>query len=847
MAEFLSDLRQAVRFAIRNPGFAAAAVLTLGLGIGATSAVFSVLNALTLKPLGYADPSRVCLLRAWDETRNQESFSMPLAAFVALAPEAPSFERVAAYRYWSAGLSGDRAPERVQGYRVTGQTFPLLGVAARFGRALTPDDAVPGAPNVVVLSHGLWQRRFAADPGVIGRSLRLDGEAYSVVGVMPARFEFPVYNFKGELWTPLPVDEAAALADPGASGSVVAIGRLRQGGSHEAAQAEVRAAFLRRAAGSPQVFHSLGVRVLPLQELGAREARPPLVALLGAVLAVLLLGRANLAGLLLVRGIARERELGVRTALGASRGRLVRQLLCESLLLAGAGAVAGLLLAGWALAALQAALPDAVLSTMPNVAELRLDGATLAFGMGLALVTGVAFSLLPALRAGRRPAAPALASGARGLGTRPQQRLRGALVAGQVAVSLVLLVGAGLALLSFRSMLACEPGFAPSAADADRGAARAALSGRGAPARLLRRLLARLAALPGVERAAAVNVLPFSTYDRGTRILIEGAPEPVPGEAARAGYRATTPGYFDALGIPLRRGRDFDGRDRVGAPAVVIVNERLARRELGQVSPIGRRLRVGGPAAPWREIVGVVGDVRHWSLTTDPDAEAYVPLAQAPESMMMLALRTSGDPLALAAAARQAVLEVDPEQPVYHVASLGERVAETLLLPRVAALLVTSFAAAALLLAALSLSPPRLGVGAQMPELGLRKALGASAGDVLRQALGRGHKLVAVGMVVGGCCGLRPRTAGARSLLRGEHVGPAALRRNRGSGAAGWARRCRPARPSRSPPRSRAGVAAGVASRAVRLQVAGGGPRSAPGSAALRILRTPGARAAWRR
>ena len=264
-------------------------------------------------------------------------------------------------------------------------------------------------------------------------------------------------------------------------------------------------------------------------------------------------------------------------------------------------------------------------------------------------------------------------------------------------------------------------------------------------------MLARLAALPGVERAVAVNVLPFSTYDRGTRILIEGAPEPVPGEAARGGYRATTPGYFDALGIPLQRGRDFDGRDRAGAPAVVIVNERLARRELGHVSPIGRRLRVGGPASPWREIVGVVGDVRHWSLTTDPDAEAYVPLAQAPESMMMLALRTSGDPLALAGAARRAVLEVDPEQPVYHVASLGERVAETLLLPRVAALLVTSFAAAALLLSALGLyALIAYVVGAQMPEFGLRMALGASGADVLRQVLGRGLKLVAVGMAVGG-------------------------------------------------------------------------------------------------
>jgi putative ABC transport system permease protein len=439
-------------------------------------------------------------------------------------------------------------------------------------------------------------------------------------------------------------------------------------------------------------------------------------------------------------------------ALGASRVQLTRQLLYESLLLAAAGAAAGLLLAGYMLAALQAALPESALTTLPNVAELRVDGATLAFGMGLSLVTGVAFSLVPALRAGRHPAAPALASGGRSLGTRPQQRLRGALVVAQVGISLVLLVGAGLALLSFRSMLARDAGFAPQRVltlTAALPESRYPDSAR--QLAFFERSIARLAALPGVERAAAVNVLPFSTYDRGTRILLEGAPEPAPGEAARAAYRATTPGYFDALGIPLRRGRDFDVRDRDGAPPVAIVNERLARRELGDVSPIGRRLRVGGSAAPWREIVGVVGDVRHSSLTTDPDAEAYVPLAQAPEAMMMLAVRTSGDPLALAGAARRAVLEIDPEQPVYHVASLGDRVAEMLLLPRVAALLVTSFAAAALLLASLGLyGLVAYVVGAQTPEFGLRMALGASASDVLRQVLGRGLKLVAAGMALGG-------------------------------------------------------------------------------------------------
>ncbi len=752
MTELASDLRQAVRFARTNPGFTIAAVLTLGVGIGASSAVFSVLHVLTIQPLAYPDSRRVCLLRAWDEARNRASFSLPLVAFVALAREAPSFERVAAYRYWSAGLSGDGLPERAQGYRVTAASFPLLGVAPLLGRTLSAEDARPAAPRVVVLSHGLWQRRFAGDPAVLGRQLRLDGETHTIVGVMPRRFEFPVYNFKGELWTPLAVDEAAVLSDPGSAGSVVALGRLRSGRSPQAAEAEVRAAFSRRAEESPATFRSLGVRVIPLQELGAREARPPLLALLGAVLAVLLLGCANLAGLLLARGVARQRELAVRMALGASRARVARQLVSESLLLAVAGALAGLLLAHAALQALRATLPESALSTLPNVADLRLDAVTAAFAVGLALVTGVGFSLVPALRAGERRAATALASGGRGLGTTRQQSLRGALVVGQVAVSLVLLVGAGLALLSFRRLAARDAGFVPQRVLT----LTASLPERrySDPERRLaffERAVALLEALPGSERAAAVNVLPFSTYDRGTRVLAEGAPEPEPGQAARAAYRAATPGYFDVLGIPLRRGRDFDARDREGALPVVIVNERLARREFGAADPVGRRLRLGGPQARWREIVGVVGDVRHWSLATDPDAEAYVPLAQAPEAMMMLAVRTSGDPASLAGAARRAVLEIDSEQPVFHVAALGERIDETLLFPRVAVRLAASFAGAALLLAAIGLyGLLAYVVGAQTPELGLRMALGATARDVLRQVLGRGLRLVALGMALGG-------------------------------------------------------------------------------------------------
>lgn len=751
MGDLLSEFGRAARFVFRHPGFALAAVLTLGIGIGASSTVFSMLHTLTIRPLSYVDAGRVFLLQEWDEARNEPGFSIPLAAYAALQSDTGAFEHLSAYRYWSAGLSGEGQPERVQAYRVTGGTFPLLGRAALLGRVLEPGDARPGAPPVVLLSHGLWQRRFGAGRDILGRSIQLDGDGYTVVGVMPPDFEFPVFNYKGEAFVPLPVDPAMVLSNPGSAGSVVAIGRLGPKAAPRSAEAEARVAFARRAKESPETFRTLGIRLVPLQELGAREARPALLALLGAVMGVLALGCANLASLLLARGVGRQRELSVRVALGASRARLVRQLAGESVVLAVAGVGVGVALAHWALAALRGTLPDSVTTTLPNVAHLRVEVPVLVFAGTLGLLTVVGFGVAPAWRAGRSAAAPRLSSGARSLGSGETQRLRGALVLGQVALSLALLVVAGLALQSFRVLLGRGTGFAP------RGVLTLTASlpeGRYPDARgrleFFEEARERLEALPGVESAAAVNVLPFSTYDRGTSVLVEGTPEPEPGEAAPSAYRVVTPGYFDTLGIPLRKGRDFDTRDREDAPPAVIVNERLVRRDLAGHDPIGRRLRLGGPSGPWREIVGVVGDVRHSSLSTEPVAEAYVPLAQAPQSMMMLALRTRTDPLSLVAPARETILGLDSEQPIFHVAVLDRMVAEALLLPGLEAVLFGAFGGAALLLAALGLyGLLSFVVGQRTSELGLRMALGATPGDVVRQVLGRSLRLVVPGLALG--------------------------------------------------------------------------------------------------
>jgi len=751
MGDLLSELGRAVRFAARHPGFALAAVLTLGLGIGASSTVFALLHALTIRPLGYADAAGVLLLQGWDEARDESGFGIPLAAFVALQSDTDAFSDLAAYRYWSAGLSGDGVPERVQAYRVTGGTFPLLGRDALLGRVLEPADARPSAPRVAVISHGLWQRRFGRGADVVGSPVRLDGEAFTVVGVMPADFEFPVFNFKGDIWVPLAVDAAAALAEPGRSGSVVAIGRLAPETAPSTAEAQARTAFARRAEESPATFRGLAVRLLPLQELGAREARPALLALLGAVVGVLVLGCVNLASLQLARGIGRRRELAVRAALGASRARLVRQLTIESVVLAGAGVGLGLLFAHWALLALRGALPAAVLTTMPNVAHLRVEAPVVAFSAALGALTVLAFGLPPAWRAGRSAGAPQLSSGARSLGSGEAQRLRGALVLGQVSLSLALLVVAGLALQSFRGLLQRGTGFVPSGVltftvalpegrypdDAQRLA-------------FFERAQERLAALPGVDGAAGVNVLPFSTYDRGTTVLADGAPEPEPGTAPRAAYRVATPGYFETLEIPLEEGRDFDAHDRADGSPVAILNQKLARREFGDADPVGRRIRVGGPSQPWRVIVGVVGNVRHSSLAEDPRAEVYLPLAQAPESMMMLTVKTSVDPLTLVAPARAAILALDPDQPVFHVSALDRKVAEALLLPGMEAALFGAFGGAALLLSALGLyGLLSFVVGQRTSELGLRMALGATPASVVRQVVGGSVRLLVPGLALG--------------------------------------------------------------------------------------------------
>jgi putative ABC transport system permease protein len=722
MRTFVQDLWYGVRLMRRAPGFTIAVVLTLAVGIGANAATFGIVNVLTLKPLSYRDSERIAFLLGWNTEHQQQLFNLPLSDAIDIGSQARSFDGVAAYLYWSANLNGGGVPERIQAYQVTANTFGLLGVDAWRGRPLTPDDGRADAPDVVVLSYGLWQRRFGGSPAIIGERVALDGGHYTVVGVMPARFEFPVFNFKGEAWTPLKVDLERGVPRT-ASPSIVAIARLKP-----------------------------GVRYAGQENIG-----PIAAIVMSAVAFVLLLACANVANLLLERAIGRERELSVRAALGAGRGRLVRQLLTESALLSAAGSAAGVVLAFWVLRALRASLPELLITTAPNIMDLGVDGATLAFTCGLACASALLVGAGPALRTARADLSTSLKSGGHGATAARQQRLRAALIVGEVAVSLVLLVAAGLLVRTFSGLRRVDPGFnAGSILTLTVSLPEYRYAEAGSQRRFFEQALDRVGAVGGVRSAAFVNVLPFSTYDRSGRYVVDGQPVEA-GREPSAAYRVITPDYFRTLEIPIASGRAFDARDRETTQPVAIVNRALAARVFGDTNPVGRRLRFGrgDSESPWRAIVGVAGNVLHSEMAGRPQPEIYVPMAQAPSPMMMLAVRTVGDPDGLREAIRVAIAAVDPAQPVYDVKTL-RALLDAALIPSAAAMsMMMIFGALALLLATIGIyGVVSYAVSQQTRELGVRLALGAAPVDVLRLVLRRGVSLVLLGTAIGGAAAL---------------------------------------------------------------------------------------------
>ena len=750
MRTLFQDVRYAVRVLLKQPGFALVAVVTLALGVGANSAIFSVVDASLLRPLPFKDPAR--LVHLW-ETNPQKEFDRREASypdFLDWRREGAEFESVAGFTPTFFTLAGGEGPERVQGAAVTSNFFDTLGVAPLRGRAFVEGDEAAGGPCVVLLSHKLWQRRYGGDEHIVGQSVATGGGSCTIAGVLSASFSFASLG-DAEMWTTLQVSPQQAAARYWHWVQVVA--RLKPGASLQTARAQMQTVAARIASDDPQSHAGTGISVVPLQEEFVGQLRPILFALLGAVGLVLLIACANVANLLLARSTARRKEIAVRTALGASRWRIVRQLLTESVLLSLAGGGAGLVLALWGTDLLVALIPAAQLARMPYLRQLSLDTNILLFTFGLSLLTGIVFGLAPALSASRTDLQEAMKDGVRGSGARRARGVRDLLVVSEVALSLVLLVGAGLLMKSLARMLSVDPGFRTenlltmtlqlppaSAADATRAAA------------FYDELLRRTSALPGVRGAAEVSNLPLSG-DGGTgtpRVL--GLPESAT-EGAESHLRTVSTNYFGVMGVPLLKGRDFDERDRADAPPVVIINQTLAARVFRGEDPLGRRVTFKFTAGqPPFEIVGVVGDEKITSLDARTTPVIYFPVAQGPGSRMSLVARTNAEPSAVAGAVRGLVRELDPEVPVYGVRTMEQVINDSraTFMRRYPAYLIAVFACVALLLSVVGIyGVISYTVTQRTRELAIRLALGAQGRDVLRLVMRHGLLLALAGVGLG--------------------------------------------------------------------------------------------------
>ena len=751
LEDLAKDARVALRGLGRSPLFALVSVCTLGLGIGANTTIFSALDTLLVRPLPYRDADRVVFTLGWNLRTDTMGFNVEAADWVEWRDTTRSFEGVSAYQSLIANLTGVDRPARLQAYRVTPNTFSLLGAEPILGRSFRDSDGDRGADDVVVLSHGVWQARFGGDPTVVGRALVLNDAAVTVVGVMPPGFAYPQFNFTGDLWMPLRIDAAALEADRRTSYGVVSVARLRPTVSLDQAQAEMNTIYRRLETAYPNTNAGVGIRVTPMQQMLADQLFPPLMLLMAVVALVLLIVCANVASLLLARASARTREMAIRGALGAGRFRLFRQLLTEAMILAALGGGLGVLLSAWGLGLWRAAVPDFVASAIPAMREVGVDLRVLTFSAGVSLLATVLFGLAPALMLSRPAAGERLGSRASGDGGHRQHRLLSLLVVGEVALSAILLVGAGLTTRSLWNVLQVDPGFdSRGLMVLDLALPTSRYPDVTRRATFLDQLLDRLHAVPGVDAAGVVNTLPLSSSFSSTTVAIDGEPPAAPGDEARTDYRVASRGYFDTMRIPLLQGRGVETRDRDTATSVVVVNQAFADRWLAGGEPLGRRVRLGTGPGTWREIVGVVGNVKHADFTSQPSPEAYVPMHQNARERMALVVRASGPTTGLATAIETEMRTLDPDQPADGVYPMDQVVDTAMIVQRASAISTAGFAAVALLLAIMGLYGVIAYVAAQrMPELAIRVALGARPRDVLRLVLRQGAVLALVGIGVG--------------------------------------------------------------------------------------------------
>lgn len=749
MDTFFKDLRFSLRLMMKSRAFTLIAALALALGIGANTAIFSTIDALILRPFTFPDLDRLVKLTESVTYENYQPDTVAPADYLDLKRDNTVFENLTAYYWWNANLTGAGEPERVQGFRVASNFFSTLRVEAAMGRTFTPDEDQPGQGNTTVISHALWQRRFAADPDIVGKTVSLNGAASTIVGVMPKGFDYPK---PAELWTPMPLTNE--FISDRAEQYIFTTARLKDGVSIDEAQAEMSAIAGRLAEQYPKTNTNRKVSLMLLRKNASGEFDAIfLMTLMGAVGFVLMLACVNVANMQLARATARHKEMAIRAAMGASRARVIRQLLTENILLGLMGGAAGILIGVWMLDFIKSSIPPDTTRFIQGWDQMGINTQVLLFTLAISAGAGILFGLAPALQVSKTDLNETLKEGGKGASTGgARRRLRSLFVVAEVALALVLMVGAGLMVRGFARMIENQKkGFDPAGVLS----MRVSLTQTRYPesqkvADFYKQATERMAAMPGVMSASVAAYVPGSDNWDTVDFLIDGRPAPAPGEKQSANFQVVAPDYFHTVRIPLIRGRDFVASDGPDSQRVAIISEEFARRYFADEDPAGRRIKVGSEANQWATIVGIVGDVKRFMFDRGMAPTIYLPHSQTPQRTMSFVLRTAGDPENLSLAARTQVHSLDGDQPVYEIKTIEQAIRDQYAGLRLAAMLMAFFGLIALLLSAVGVyAVMAYSVQQRTHEIGVRMALGASSGSVLRMVVGNALKLAGAGLAVG--------------------------------------------------------------------------------------------------